>query len=139
VSEHPVGLLDTSVVVALPAIPVTNLPQQAAIAAITLAELAAGPAAADDPGIRATRQAQLQVAESEFDVLPFDQSAARAYGQVYAATLQNGRKPRGPRAMDLLIAATALANGLPLFTANPADFDHLAALITVIPARPADR
>lgn len=62
------------------------------------------------------------------DTLPFDVSAARAYGRVYAMTLDQGRKARGARAIDLLIASVALARGLPLFTRNPSDFEHLSAL-----------
>lgn len=122
------GLLDTSVVVAIEALPSGSLPLEPAIAAVTLAELAAGPHATDDPDERARRQDRLQRIEALLDPLPFDAAAARAYGRVYAATRARGRKPRGARAVDLLIAATALANDLPLFTRNPDDFDHLAAI-----------
>jgi predicted nucleic acid-binding protein len=119
------GLLDTSVVIALEQLAPASLPLETAIAAVTLAELAAGPHATDDPEERARRQDRLQRVEALLDPLPFDAAAARAYGRVYAATRARGRKPRGARAIDLLIAATALANDLPLFTRNPDDFDHL--------------
>lgn len=122
------GLLDTSVVIALEQVPVGSLPLEPSIAAVTLAELAAGPHATDDPEERARRQDRLQRVEALLDPLPFDAAAARAYGLVYAATRARDRKPRGARAVDLLIAATALANDLPLFTRNPDDFDHLAAV-----------
>lgn len=122
------GLLDTSVVIALEHLPLETLPAEPAIAAITLAELAAGPHATDDPQERARRQDRLQRVEALLDPLPFDAAAARSYGRVYAATRAHGRKPRGARAVDLLIAATALANDLPLFTRNPEDFDHLHAV-----------
>jgi predicted nucleic acid-binding protein len=122
------GLLDTSVVIALEQLPPGSLPLEPTIAAVTLAELAAGPHATDDPGERARRQDRLQRLEALLDPLPFDAAAARAYGLVYAATRARRRKPRGARAVDLLIAATALANDLPLFTRNPADFDHLEAV-----------
>ena len=122
------GLLDTSVVIALEQVPAGALPLDATIAAITLAELAAGPHATDDPGERARRQDRLQRIEALLDPLPFDAAAARAYGLLYAATRSLERKPRGAREVDLLIAATALANDLPLFTRNPADFDHLGAV-----------
>jgi predicted nucleic acid-binding protein len=122
------GLLDTSVVIALEQVPVGSLPLEPTIAAVTLAELAAGPHATDDPQERARRQDRLQRIEALLDPLPFDAAAARAYGLVYAATRARERKPRGARAVDLLIAATALANDLPLFTRNPDDFDHLGAV-----------
>lgn len=122
------GLLDTSVIIALEQLPAAALPREHAIAAATLAELAAGPHATEDPDERARRQDRLQRIEALLDPLPFDAAAARAYGRVYAATRARDRKPRGARAVDLLIAATALANGLPLVTRNPSDFDHLEAI-----------
>ncbi len=122
------GLLDTSVIIALEQVPAGSLPLEPTIAAVTLAELAAGPHATDDPDERARRQDRLQRIEALLDPLPFDAAAARAYGLVYAATRAHERKPCGARAVDLLIAATALANDLPLFTRNPGDFDHLRAV-----------
>lgn len=111
------------------------LPSEIAITAITLAELAAGPHATDDPAERARRQERLQRAEATFDPIPFDADCARAYGRVYAQTVASGRKARGRRAMDLLIAATALAGDLPLYTGNPDDFAGLDALISITPVR----
>jgi predicted nucleic acid-binding protein len=105
-----------------------SLPLEPTIAAVTLAELAAGPHATDDREERARRQDRLQRVETLLDPLPFDAAAARAYGRVYAATRVHDRKSRGARAVDLLMAATALANDLPLFTRNPDDFDHLHAI-----------
>jgi predicted nucleic acid-binding protein len=127
------GLIDTSVVIQLERIDPEALPTEMAVAAITLAELAAGPHATDDLTERARRQERLQLTESTFDALPFDANCARAYGRVYAETLAAGRKARGKRALDLLIAAIALAAKLLLYTANPADFDGLDALIQVTP------
>lgn len=126
------GLLDTSVVIALGHLVTDELPEQGAIASLTLAELAAGPAATNDPALRATRLARLQMTESEFQVLPFDEPCARAWPRVYAATMAVERKPRGRRAVDLMIATTALANRLPLYTTNPDDFMHLSDLLHVI-------
>jgi predicted nucleic acid-binding protein len=126
------GLIDTSVLVDLDGIPIEQLPDEMAIAAISLAELAAGPHATEDPAERARRQDRLQRVEATFEPLPFDASAARAYGQIYAAVAVAGRKPRGRRAVDLLIAATALGAGLPLWTRNPADFEGLEGLIRVV-------
>lgn len=119
------GLLDTSVVIALEGIDPEALPEEPAISAQTLAELAAGPHATDDAAERARRQDRLQRMEAVLDPLPFGDGAARAYGRVYAATRSRDRKPRGARAVDLFIAAVALAHELPLFTRNPDDFSHL--------------
>ncbi|MDQ3630066.1 MAG: PIN domain-containing protein [Actinomycetota bacterium] len=125
------GLIDTSVVIGIEHVAPGALPAQMAIAAVTLAELAAGPHAAGDPTERARRQDRLQRAEATFDAIPFDADAARAYGRLYAEVASGRRKARGKRALDLLIAATALAAELPLYTRNPYDFDGLHALIDV--------
>jgi predicted nucleic acid-binding protein len=125
------ALLDTSVVIDLERILADALPEQVAISAVTMAELAAGPAAAKDPAERARRQDRLQRAEASFDPLPLDIEAARAYGRVYAAVVAHGRNPRR-RLADLLIAAVAVANGLPLLTRNAADFAGLSDLLHVV-------
>lgn len=125
-------MLDTSVVIDLERLPVAALPLEAAISAVTMAELAAGPHATSDPAERAIRQDRVQRAEAAFDPLPFDIAAARAYGRVYAAVAGAGRKARGARAVDLLIAATACSNGLPLYTRNPDDFAGLDGLIDIV-------
>jgi predicted nucleic acid-binding protein len=132
------GLIDTSVVIAIDRVDPDALPAELAIAAVTLAELAAGPHATSDPDERARRQERLQRVEAVFDPLPFDAAAARAYGRIYAAVSSAGRKARGRRAVDLLIAATALATDAPLYTCNPADFDGLEGLLRVVavPAHP---
>ncbi len=109
-----------------------QLPIQLAISAPTLAELAAGPHATADAGERARRQDRLQRAEASFDPLPFDSDSARAYGRIYAAIVSTGRKARGPRAVDLLIAATALAANLPLYTRNVDDFRGLEHLLNIV-------
>lgn len=119
------GLLDTSVVIDLHAIAPEHLPAEPAISALTLAELAAGPHAIDDPAERARRQDLLQRIESVVYPLAFDAGAARAYGRVFAATRAADGKPRGARAVDLMIASIALANDLALFTRNGEDFEHL--------------
>jgi len=126
------GLLDTSVVVELERIDAASLPVEVAISAITMAELAAGPHATSDTDERARRQDRLQRAEAAFDPLPFDGEAARAYGRIYAAVVAQGRKARGARAVDLLIAATACAAELPLYTRNPDNFRGLEKVIAVI-------
>lgn len=128
----PRGLLDTSVVIDLEQLDPSELPAEVAISSLSMAELAAGPHAAADPAERARRQDRLQRAEAAFDPLPFDAEAARAYGRVYAAVAAAGRKARGARAVDLLIAATACAHALPLYTRNPADFAALDGLVDVV-------
>ena len=125
------GLIDTSVVIDWDDTAVIDrLPDEVAISTITLAELATGPHLTSDPAERARRQARLQQAESLFDPISFDRAAARSYGEVVAAVIATGRKHR-PRLADLLIAAVAHANGLALYTRNPADFSGLEHLIHV--------
>ena len=125
------GIVDTSVVIDLERVDPVSLPPELAISAVTLAELAAGPHATADSAERASRQDRLQRAETTFDPLPLDTEVARAFGRVYAATVAAGRKARGRRALDLLIAATALASDLPLYTRNPSDFEDLGELLDV--------
>jgi hypothetical protein len=131
VVKHVRGVLDTSVLIDIELLSADVLPDEMTIAAVSLAELAAGPHAAADPVERARRQERLQRVEATFHPLPFDAEAARAYGQVYAAVSALGRNPRR-RVVDLLIAATALAVGLPLYTRNPSDFEGLGDLIEVV-------
>jgi predicted nucleic acid-binding protein len=102
------------------------LPDESAIASITLAELASGPHATDDPDERSRRQDRLQWASNTWDPLPFDVDAARAYARVFAATRAAGRTSRS-RLADLLIAATAMAHDLPIYTRNAANFTPLLA------------
>ena len=97
-----------------------------------MAKLAAGPHATADPNERARRQDRLQRAEATFEPLPVDAAVARAYGRVYAAVAAAGRKARGRRAVDLFIAATAVAAGLPLYTRNPDDFAGLSDLLEIV-------
>jgi len=130
------GLLDTSVVIALAHVDPSQLPAGMSMSAITLAELVTGPHATDDVEERARRQDRLQRAQRTFDAVQFDADAAQAYGRVYAAVMARGRKARGRRAMDLLIAATALAQDIPLFTCSPADFEGLGSLIDIVPVDP---
>lgn len=130
--EHARGLIDTNVVIHLAALDPARLPDEMVISAVTLAELSAGPLHTDDAEERARRLSVLQHAEATFDPLPFDAEAARVFGRVSAAVLATGRTPRR-RVADLLIAATAVANGLPLYTTNPADFFGLGRLLAVVP------
>ncbi len=128
----PRGLLDTSVLIDLEKLDAAVLPVEVAISSMTMAELSASPHATDDPAERSKRLDRLQRAEAVFDPLPFDVDAARAYGRVFAAAMSAGRKARGQRAVDLLIAAAALSAGLPLFTRNGEDFAALDKLVEII-------
>jgi predicted nucleic acid-binding protein len=130
--RHARGLVDTSIVIDLDRIDADDLPAELAVSALTLAELAAGPHATADPAERARRQDRLQRAEAAFDPLPIDAAVARAYGRVYAAVAAAGRKARGKRSLDLLIAATALAANLPLYTRNPADFAGIENVLEIV-------
>ncbi|MGI9032801.1 MAG: type II toxin-antitoxin system VapC family toxin [Acidimicrobiales bacterium] len=126
------GLLDTSVVIDWDEPSVgTALPEVSSVCAITLAELAAAPHLAAAGAERARRQARLQQVEATFEPLVFDAAAARSFGQVVAAVVQAGRSHRR-RVADLLIAATAHANGLALYTRNPDDFAGLEHLVKVV-------
>ena len=126
-------MLDTSVLIDPP--PESALPEEASIAAITLAELVAGVHATRDPNERAARQDRLQRVEATLEALPFDGNAARAYGRVFAAITGGGRKARGKRAIDLLIAATALSVDLPLYTRNLDDFSGLEGVLDIVEVR----
>ena len=93
-----------------------------------------GPLAATEEAEGARRPAHVQQAEADFDPIPFDGPAARAFGIVASAYRRSGRKPAA-RAFDALIAATAMANGLPLCTPNPADFAGIDGLVVrTVPA-----
>lgn len=127
--SDPEGLLDRSALLSLPRLTDSSLlPDIALISAVTLAELSVGPLVASDDVERARRLAQVQQAEADFDPIPFDAPAARAFAQVAAAYRRSGRKPAA-RAFDAMIAATAIANGLPLYTANPGDFAGIEGLV----------
>ncbi len=131
------GVLDTSTVIRLGRLSdAALLPAEPLITAVTLAELSVGPLVAHDERERAARQAHLQQAEADFDPLPFDGAAARAFGQVAASLRRAGRKPAA-RAYDAMIAATALANELPVYTLNPDDFEGIEDLeVFAVPESP---
>lgn len=130
------GILDTSTVILLPRlIDPGVLPDEPLITTITLAELSVGPLVASSARERAARQAHLQQAESDFDPLPFDARAARAFGRVAAGLRRSGRKPAA-RSYDAMIAAIALAHELPLYTCNPSDFRGIAGLKVIAVATP---
>jgi predicted nucleic acid-binding protein len=140
-SAHDQGLLDTNILILRRWVDPDELPNEMAISAVTLAELSAGPhqvrSSSEQPDYeehaeRARRLDILQRAEHEFEPIPFGAEAARAYGRITAAVVAVGRKPRR-RIADLMIAATAVAEDLPLFTTNPGDFEGLDGGLTVVP------
>jgi hypothetical protein len=131
VTVHDVAVVDTSIIAAIKLYDPAELPDTLLITAVTLGELSFGPNATDDPAKRAGRVAVLQHVEATFDPLPYDQSAARLYGQICAAVRTAGGQPRR-RASDLMIAATAASNELPLYTANPDDFKGAEGLVEVV-------
>ncbi|MBM9510457.1 type II toxin-antitoxin system VapC family toxin [Actinacidiphila acididurans] len=140
-AEHEQGLSDTDIVILRKWIDPEELPAEVAISAVTLAELSAGPHEVrrndeqddyDEHAERARRLDVLQRAENEFDPVPFDAEAARIYGRLCAAVIGAGRKPRR-RVADLMIAAIAIAEELPLYTTSPDDYRGLDSLLTVVP------
>ena len=121
------GLLDTSVVISLGAVSESDLPAYPFISALTLAELSVGPLIAKSHSERETRQLVLQQVESTFDPLPFDSNCARRFGIIASEMRQGGKKSRA-RGIDAIIAATALANDLPLYTCNTKHFEAITNL-----------
>ena len=130
------GLLDTSTLIQLGRLTdPAALPDEPLISAVTLAELSVGPLDATSDEERAARQAHLQQAEADFDPLPFDADAARAFGQVAASLRRNGRKTAA-RSYDAMIAAVALSRRLPIYTCNPGDFAGIEGVEIVAVAVP---
>ncbi len=133
--EDERGLIDTNALLLLARLDPADLPATPLISAITLAELSVGPLVAGDDLERARRQAHLQQAEADFQPIAFDQAAARAFGSVAASLRARGRKPAA-RAYDALIAATAIAASLPLYTCDPDDFQGIDGLeLRAVPDR----
>lgn len=126
------GLIDTSVAIGFDEVDHSRLPIEVTISTLTLAELTSGPLAISDELERSRRQDRLQLFETEVQALPFDSTCARTFGLIYAAAISIGRKPRGARMVDLMIAATALAHDLPLYTRDAKDLRGLEDLIEIV-------
>jgi predicted nucleic acid-binding protein len=126
------GLGDTNILIYLERLATDRLPAELLTSTVSLAELSAGIPATEDTAERSRRILRLQRVEATFTPLPFDVEAARQYGVVATEVISMGRKPRG-RIADLMIASIAAANRLPLFTTNPADFQGLESVVTVVP------
>ncbi|MFI1914997.1 type II toxin-antitoxin system VapC family toxin [Nocardia sp. NPDC020380] len=126
------GLLDTCVLIDIDMIEDSHLPVRAKISTVTLAELGLGIAVAATPQALALRTERLLAIEHGFDALPFCTAAARRFTSMSKLVVAAGRNPK-PRRMDLMIAAIASANDLPLFTRNADDFKGLEPLLTIVP------
>lgn len=126
------GVIDTSVAVELNRVELVCPSVRLSTSTLTIAELAGGPHAAVGDVEKARRRRHLRHVEANIELLPFDTDCAQAYGRVYAAVERTGRKARGANAVDLMIAATALAHGLPLYTLNPKDLRGLGTLIEIV-------
>lgn len=119
------GVLDTSVLIADDVAP---LPGSLAISTVSLAELHYGVLVATDDDARARRLSRLLAVQRTFDALPADELVAEGYGILAAGLVRQGRRPR---AMDLLIAATALAHDAVIYTRNGSDFHGLEHLVPI--------
>lgn len=137
-SAAALGILDTSTLILLERLDPDELPVEAMITAVTLGELSVGPLVATDETERAPRLAHLQLAEADFEPLPYDVAAGRAYGRVAANLHLAGRKRRARNA-DAMIAAIAIANGLPLFTCDAEDFEGIDGLARFAVTHPDSR
>ena len=131
-ASYPRGLGDTNILILLERLAAEQLPAELLTSTVSLAELSAGVHSAENATERARRVVRVQRVEATFSPLSFDAEAARQYGIIAAEVISAGRKPRG-RVADLMIAAIAAANGLPLFTTNPTDFHGLESVVTVVP------
>lgn len=129
-SKDQVGVLDTSTLILIDSVDPQDLPTEPVITVVTLAELSVGPLVATDEAERIARQSRLQQTEAAFEPLPFDAAAARSFGEVAASMRRSGKKPAA-RSFDAVIAAIALANDLPVYTCNPADFERVDRLRVV--------
>lgn len=125
--RHETGVLDTNAVINLDRLLAEHLPVKPLITTVTLAELSVGPLTAQSEAATVERQTHLQMAEADFEPLPFDVAAARSFGRVAASLRRAGRKARA-RTFDAMIAAIALANDLPVYTCNPDDFSGIDGL-----------
>ncbi len=131
-STYPRGLLDTSFFVAFerPA-PPSEAPALGAVSAITIAELTTGVKLAGDAEVRHRRQSTLTLAR-RFDPMPFDDRCADAFATIAAAVRSSGGRVRQ---FDAAIAATALANDIPVFSQDKDDFglmDQVIPELTVV-------
>jgi predicted nucleic acid-binding protein len=131
--RKPIGLLDTCTLIDIEDIPGERLPIVSEICSITVAELMLGVHMAKAPADRSARITKLLTVGANFDPLPFEDQATNAFNALVGLTVATGRQK--PRKNDLMIAATAVANGLPLYTANVEDFKGLESMLEVVEVR----
>ncbi|MCE6999525.1 type II toxin-antitoxin system VapC family toxin [Saccharothrix sp. S26] len=129
--DHHVGVLDTSTYIDLDFLDHEALPEIFELTTITFAELHHGVAVAMDAAAHDVRTKRLGAAMVDYDPLPFDRRASTRYGSLIRLTIEAGRDPRSRR-LDLMIAAIASSNHLPLYTRNPKDFVGLESLVEVV-------
>jgi predicted nucleic acid-binding protein len=129
-TAHERVLLDTSVVIDYPADAVASRAEAAAVSTITLAELSYG-LHTPDPLLNAAREQRYHWIVDTFAPIPFDTSAARVCGALCANVRAAGRDPK-PRRFDILIAAVAVALGIPLVTRNESDFRGIHSALHII-------
>ena len=120
------AILDTSVLISDDP---HLLPDEASISVVSLAELHFGLLLARDAPERARRLRRLGFVEAEFDPVPVDAEIARTWAGLASLCVERGLQPRR-RAMDLLIAATAMRLGLPLITLDQ-DLVPLADVVDI--------
>lgn len=120
------GLADTSLFIALESgrgLDRTSVPDELLVSVITLAELEAGVLAARDVSSRAARLRTFEFA-SRLEPLVVDASVSAHWALLRVELHLAGRRAG---VNDLWLAATALANDLPIVTQDD-DFDILAEL-----------
>ncbi len=120
------GLADTSVFIAKEQrrpIKFEKLPEEIVISVITVAELYAGVLATGDVATRARRLATLE-ALAEVEVLSIDEEAARVWAELRVRLAEGGQRVN---VNDLWIAATAIANNLPIISQD-SDFDTIQTM-----------
>lgn len=104
--------------------------ENAYISAIIVAELLIGVSRANTEERRIKRSAFVEHIICSFAILPFGTEEARVYGQILYNLLVAG-VTIGTH--DMLIAATAIANGYPVLTMNERDFERIKGVEVLIP------
>ncbi len=124
------SVLDTSILIATDVRPLDG---DLAVSVVSVAELQFGVLVAEDGAVRAERLRRLTTLQRSLTALPVDDAVASSYGELAAAVVAAGHRPRA-RSMDLLIAATAHAHSARLVTRNPDDLVGLEDLVEIVQA-----
>lgn len=118
------GLLDTSVFIARESgRPLDELPAHVAVSVVTIGELQLGVLAAKDDTARARRAETLALARAA-DPIPISEAVMTAWARL-VSDCRNADVHRTIRLTDALIAATAIAHGLPVVTQDT-DYTRIA-------------